>query len=122
MLQVCYRGLMLLVHEFISFWCKARVITAWLGDETSNLALANPQDDELSLMAQCMLLGRSSKKKTKYLEASNRLVYADLRHNLAVLLNVVEQTPRYVGDDSAIQMQYRAESRAAVCRRKTWCY
>ena len=73
-------------------------------------------------MAQCMLLGRSSKKKIKYLEASNRLVYADLRHNLAVLLNVVEQTPRYVGDDSAIQMQYRAASRAAVYRRKTWCY
>ena len=35
------------------------MIIAWLGDETSNLALENPFDDELCLMAQCVLLDRS---------------------------------------------------------------
>ena len=96
-----------MINEF-----EARVITAWLGDETSNLALANPGDDELSLMAQCMLLDRinisSGGLKLKPICLCMHVEAQPGRSH------VVEQTPRYVNDSSAIQMQYRAESRAAL--------
>ena len=38
---------------------KARVIIGWLGDACADLAMDNPQDEELSLMAQCVLLDRN---------------------------------------------------------------